>query len=159
VITQNRLREVLDYDPKSGKFTWLITSGRAFVGQEAGTLCNGYVRIKVEGRSYRAHRLAFLYMTGKIPVQVDHKDMNRSNNSWGNLRDANNTLNNANRKKQPNNTSGYKGVSWFSPRNKWRALITKNGKTKHLGLFNTAELAAQAYEIAATTEFGEYARV
>jgi hypothetical protein len=148
------LRKLLEYDPVTGNFTWLRAHQKIRIGDVAGTLDNkGYVRIRLDGRKYRAHRLAWFYMTGNWPVdQLDHRDKNKANNAFGNLREADNTQNNGNRVRQPNNTSGYRGVSWFKPRKRWRAQIAK----QHLGYFVTREEAAAAYEQAAIIYFGPF---
>ena len=127
------------------------------MGTQAGTLDNGYIRIKIGKKKYRASRLAWLYMTGEHPKeQVDHQDVTRHHNEWDNLREAGGVQQNANKNTQRNNRSGYKGVSPF--RNKFRAVIYKNKKQKLLGYFSTKAEAAAAYKAAAQSQFGEFAR-
>lgn len=89
-ITQASIKSVLHYNPETGKFTWIESSRGRRAGDEAGcTNCGGYRIIGIEGHLYYAHRLAFLYMTGRWPTnQVDHRDRNPSNNQWANLREA-----------------------------------------------------------------------
>ncbi|MFP5513408.1 MAG: HNH endonuclease signature motif containing protein [Alphaproteobacteria bacterium] len=159
-LTQERLRELLDYDPKTGVFTWAISAAKRIkVGQVAGVINDqGYVVIKIDGRMHRAHRLAFLYMTGAFPVgEIDHEDRNRSNNRWGNLREATGTQNQGNTGIRSNNSSGHKGVSWSRKNGKWLANICVNGRTKHLGLFEDVNDAAAAYARAAEEYFGDFA--
>lgn len=94
-----------------------------------------------------ANRLAWLYMTGKWPKEIiDHRDLDKSNNIWDNLREATYTENNYNVPTISTNTSGYKGVSVarHNP-NKWRASISHNNKTVHIGTFDTKEEAYAAY--------------
>lgn len=99
-------------------------------------------------------------MTGEWPdKRMDHRDLDRSNNRWSNLRLASNTENGANRAKGKNNTSGHKGVSWCKNRQKWQAGIKINYRRKALGRFDTKEEAAAAYAVAAQELFGEFARV
>lgn len=162
LVTPDRLKEVLNYDPESGLFTWLcVPNNRITIGQIAGNIgIQGYVIIKVDRRLYRAHRLAWLYMTGQWPkAQIDHRDLNATNNSWANLREATRSQNCYNQGARTNNTSGYKGVSWHKASGKWTAQTRINGKAAHLGLFGTAELAHRAYIEAAREHHGEFARV
>jgi len=120
---------------------------------------DGYQRIRIDGHIYRAHRLAFLYMTGKWPsVWLDHEDVNRSNNRWANLRKTTPSFNIANSPRGRGNKSGLKGAYWHKREQKWRAQIGVNRRTIHLGRFDTAEDAHAAYFAAATIHFGKFAR-
>lgn len=153
------MREILKYDPDTGRFTWLITKGRrAKAGNVAGYRdAKGYMRVEIDDRSYKLHRLAFLYMTGSWPPdQVDHRDNDKANNAWENLRAANNVGNNANIPVQKNNKLGVKGVHRAG--GKYRACIRVGGKLVHLGYFETPEQAGAAYASAAREYFGEFAR-
>lgn len=113
LLTQTRLKELLSYDPETGIFTWVKTvSNRAPAGKTAGADGHGYRDIRLYGRLYKAHRLAWLYMTGDWPLdQIDHINGTRSDNRWVNLRAATLTENNRNIGTQVNSTTGYKGVS------------------------------------------------
>jgi hypothetical protein len=128
-------------------------------GDVAGTLRNdGYCRIKIKGRHYRSHHLAWFYMTGKwCSAMIDHCDGNPSNNRWANLRRATASQNCANRRVHRNNKCGFKGVVW-SHIGRWRATVYKNGRKHHLGSFATPEDAHAAYVTAARKLFGEFAR-
>lgn len=113
--TIKRLREVLAYDPETGRLTWKIRmSQTVMAGDEAGSKDkNGYVRVKVDGIRVLAHRAIFAMVKGRWPkVDVDHDDRNRSNNRWLNLREANETQNRANSKRPSTNSTGFKGVSF-----------------------------------------------
>jgi hypothetical protein len=128
-------------------------------GDVAGTVdFDRYRKIMIRGRQYRAHQLAWLYMTGKRwPRVIDHRDRNPSNNRWDNLRRATVSQNNANRRRHRNNACGFKGVTrteW----GRWRASIYKDGRKHHLGIFATPEEAHAAYMAAARRLFGEFAR-
>lgn len=116
-------------------------------GRRAGTLMkSGYVSIMVAGRRMKAHQLAYLMMTGKMPGKgqcIDHIDMCRSNNSWANLRVCTPAQNLQNISKRATNSSGFLGVSKNG--GKWRATITKDGKQVHIGNFDTPEEASLAY--------------
>jgi hypothetical protein len=146
-LTAARLREVLSYDPDTGIFTWMISTGpRAKVGAVAGTLGkDGYIRIKVDGRKYLAHRLARLYVFGVWPeAGVDHRDGVGSNNWIKNLRVATQALNMQNqRKARSNNKCGLLGVSPNG--DLWKARIVVDGVHEYLGTFGTPEQAHTAY--------------
>lgn len=160
-ISLERLREVLSYDPATGLFVWLLTlAPRGKVGTIAGSLKpSGYVCVDIDGTRHRAHRLAWLYMTGEhAPGLVDHRDNVRNHNWWTNLRLANNQQNGANSKRKHYGTSGYKGVFWCKQKQKWKAKISISGRQIHLGTHDTKERAARAYATAAKMYFGEFAR-
>ena len=166
MLTAQRLREVLDYSPETGAFRWRIDTGkRRRVGNVAGHAAkgganDGYVFIRIDRRLYRAHRLAWLYVHGVWPEhEIDHRDLNRANNRIGNLRPATRQQNAANSPLQRNNTSGRKGVRWWSAREKWRAEIHLLGRSKHLGLYATFEEAVEARRNAEVLHFGQFARV
>lgn len=137
-ITQSRLKEMLQYDPKSGLFKWKKqNSSRGIVGEIAGSeYGNGYLRIGVDGKYYSVHRLAWLYMAGYFPEnQIDHKDRDKGNNRWNNLREVSQSCNMKNTGMFKNNKSGVKGVCWHKKRKKWRSIITVENKTINLGRF------------------------
>lgn len=149
ILTAQRLREALDYDPETGIFIRRErTSNIIKVGGVAGWLDrNGHVRLGLDGRTYAAHRLAWLYVYGDWPSGViDHKDGVRDNNRIGNLRDATSSVNQQNqRAPHKNGSTGFLGVTFHKKRNKFQAQIgTKHGH-KYLGVYPTAELAHQAY--------------
>jgi hypothetical protein len=112
--------------------------------------------IHVNGRHYRSSRLAWLYMTGSWPVEIDHANLNRADDRWTNLREATRPQNNWNTRTPLTNTSGYKGVS--RKRDKWRARIKVNGREISLGHFDTPERAFIAYIFASWDHHGEYGR-
>ena len=159
-LTQARLKELLHYDPETGRFTWLVAPkfGSVKAGDPAGgTNSQGYLAIRLSGRLYVAHRLAYLYMTGAFPKDfVDHIDRDRTNNRWVNLRPATRSQNQANRGLQTNNVSGVRGVSWHTARQKWRATGQVLGVAHHIGLFDCledAQSAARAWRVANHGEF------
>lgn len=150
-ITQERLKELFHYDPEMGVFTRLVrTAYSVRVGDIAGYLnAHGYIIIRIEGKGHRAHRLAFLYMTGCLPEhQTDHINGIRDDNRWVNLRPVTHQENQKNRKKQSTNTSGVTGVYWHIYAKKWIARIKVNGKYKHLGGFNDLDEAVKARKVA-----------
>lgn len=106
-----------------------------------------------------AHQLAWLLSHDEWPPRnIDHIDMDRANNRLSNLRLATPSQNGANRGRQKNNSSGLKGVAWNKGAKRWRAQIKANGKRRHLGYFDTAEEAHAAYQEAAASLFGDFAR-
>lgn len=160
-LTAEALRNALHYCPETGQWRWLVQmSFRKPAGSMAGDLKpSGYILIGLGGLRYRAHRLAWLYMTGEWPAaQVDHKNNIRSDNSWLNLRLADNQQNQANSRCSKNNKCGLKGAFWNKQKGKWQAKISPNGKSVHLGFFTSASLAHQAYASAAERYFGTFAR-
>lgn len=162
VLTQADLVDLLHYDPETGHFTRKKSTA---IGMKAGDRAHsidshGYVRFGVKGRNYRAHRLAWLYMTGEWPKeQIDHINCVRSDNRWANLRAATRTENLRNQKTRSGNKSGFKGVSFNAMANKWVACIRVKRKTIFLGYFESAQAAHEAYQADAVKRFGEFARV
>ena len=140
MITQEELKKDLSYNPDTGVFTWLKSKGRTtYKGKEAGwTQKNAkgnqtYRSIEINGKCYKAHRLAFLYMTGSMPNHsVDHIDGDGLNNKWRNLRDVSQSENQKNRPLQSNNKSGVIGVNFDKSKGKWVAAIGFNNKSKKL---------------------------
>lgn len=150
MTTQEYLKSVLRYDPKTGLFVWIRNS---YVKKSvAGCLTRkGYICIKISGIGYLAHRLAWLYVYGYMPKQLDHKDRNRANNRIGNLREATNSQNAINKKRK----NKFTGV--VQRGNKWLAQIEVDGKKYHIGVFSSPEFAAKAYDEAAKRYHGEFA--
>jgi len=146
-VTQEELKASLQYDPATGLFTWLkCLSDRCKPGYAAGTInSNGYVQMRMAGVIYKAHRLAFLYMTGEFPpAQVDHVNHVRDDNRWANLRPVTHAQNGRNAALPSTNTSGTIGVGFFARTNRWCAQITVDGVCKRLGYFRTIEEARAA---------------
>lgn len=151
MLTQERLKELLDYDSESGIFWRKITrSHNAKAGSIAGWVDDmGYVRISIDGRKYRGHQLVWLYVHGYIPEQdTDHMNQIRSDNRICNLRLATRSQNNQNRRLESRNTSGAKGVSWCKRRRKWLVQIMVDGKNKFVGYYVELTAAAAARKAA-----------
>jgi hypothetical protein len=155
-LTAERLREVLHYDPATGIFTRLIASNDVKIGDQAGTRNSvGRIKIMVDSKVYKAHRLAWLYAHGAWPQkEIDHKNRNPNDNRLANLREASHGQNIAN--SIISRRSGLKGA--YADGARWRASIRKDKKSFHLGQFATAELAHAAYCKAAAEMHGEFAR-
>ena len=161
MIEVARLKEVLDYDPASGGFRWKVSRGRsAKAGAVAGSLSkDGYLLIGVDGRNYPAHRLAWVYVHGVWPEgDLDHVSLDRLDNRLDNLRPASRSQNMANTGPHRDNSTGLKGVYFDARRQRWAALVTKDGRRKWLGYHDTAEAAHATYCQAATDLFGKFAR-
>lgn len=161
-LTQGRLRVLLHYNPATGAFTWRKDRGRfRCKGKPAGTRSRGYNQIEIDGRFYRAARLAVLYMTGAFPPSgfcVDHIDRDRSNDRWKNLRVVRHKQNAWNRSPCSRNKSGFPGVCWDRRRNKWQAFIGQNNRTLNLGFFADFDDACAARLAAERKHYGQFSR-
>lgn len=147
-LSANRLRDLLEYVPETGVFRWRVTTNNrsAKAGSSAGSVKGaGYVYIQIDGKSYCAHRLAVLYMTGEWPAnQVDHINGCRTDNVWSNLRCVTVSGNRMNqRRARSDNRTGLLGVHVAG--RKWTASIGIAGRTRHLGTFDSPEQAHAAY--------------
>ena len=151
MLTHDRLKQRLRYNRRTGVFSYRQNVGRMKRGVVAGTInAYGYRQICIDGRLYRACRLAWLYVQGDWPQgQVDHRNGVRHDDRFRNLRDVTHAENQQNCKTiRANNTSGVKGVSWCKRRQRWQAHIQHNGVQKNLGVFKDIEKAAAAYRSA-----------
>jgi len=145
-LTQERLKELLHYDPLTGLFTRKCTRGNSRSGSTiGGHSCHGYRMVEIDGRKYGLHRMAWLYCYNDLPdCHIDHINGIRHDNRIENLRKATKSENLQNqRKPSSNNKSGFLGVSKHG--NKWRATITYGGTFHRLGAFKTPEEAHAAY--------------
>ena len=148
-ISQERLKEVLHYNPDTGLFTWKERrGGTAIEGVEAGwTNGSGYKRIAFNNVEYPGHHLAWLYMTGELPrKQLDHINGIRNDNRLSNLREATQKENMQNTRKHADNKSGYLGVYLHKHSGKFHSRIMVDGKQISLGYSDTAEAAHEAYK-------------
>lgn len=151
VLTQERLRALVDYDPLTGVFTSKVKRFFLAPGDICGTRhSEGYFFIGIDGRRYFSHRLAVLYMTGVWPTSdVDHINGDRADNRWANLRTVSRSVNMQNQKRARSyakgRTSKYLGVSFDRSRNKWAAGIKVDGKYHYLGRFDSEEKAHEVY--------------
>lgn len=169
LITAAQARELLSYNPATGKLIWrerpreYFSSERdwkkwnqryqgkpAFDCDESAGYCKGHIL----GRTYRAHRIIWLLETGDWPEMfIDHINRNRKDNRWENLRHVTGSQNNKNSSKRRDNTSGINGVSWSKEKRKWVATIFAEGRHLNLGYFDDIEQAKVA-RLAANDRFG-----
>ena len=156
MISQERVKELLDY-VEGGLYWKVSTSNRVKVGERAGTLeKTGYRRIKVDGKYYREHQLVFLYHEGWIPKLIDHRDGERGNNMFENLREACFSTNAMNSTIRKNNSSGVKGVYWHKAAKKWCVEVKAFGKRVHRSWHSCLELSELVAIEARKTYHGEF---
>ena len=156
MLTQAQLKSQLSYNPETGIFNRTLKTGIVKVTGSKNSL--GYIQIKINGRGYSAHRLAWLYITGEWPKEhIDHINGIKGDNRICNLRESTKSQNQWNAGSQKNNKSGFKGVSWHKRDQKWISSIRFHGKQKYLGSFADPEEAYLAYCDAAKEYHGEFA--
>lgn len=149
--TQDSLNQVFNYDKATGLLTHKLTTASGFDGDLATYRhSRGYLSVCIGRKQYLAHRIIFMMERGYWPEHVDHINHIKHDNRWDNLREVIQADNNRNMPKQANSATGYVGVSFMKTKNKYRAYITVDSKAKHLGVFDTAEEAAAARELAST---------
>ncbi len=167
-ITAELVRQLLDYDLETGILRWKMRTPDMFAetaqrtaihncnawnaknaGKQIVCLAQGYIKFAIFENGFLAHRVIWLWMTGEWPPDdIDHKNGNRSDNRWYNLRLATRSENNENRNGKGKGRSGFIGVLWDEHLKKYRARINKNGKSIYLGCFINPEDASRAYKIA-----------
>ncbi len=155
ILTQYRIKEILSFDANTGVFTWKSpTNRRIRPGSVAGCVVkDGRVRIKLDGKMYLAHRLAWLYVYGEFPsidLEIDHINGNPNDNRISNLRAVTHAENmhNLYRPMASNKTSGVLGVSYNGSKKYWVAQIRANGRTRVVGRFKSVSEASAAYKAA-----------
>jgi len=147
MIDQETVKKLFHYDAESGMLIWRFGNGRNVkpwqeVKAKNG---NGYYTAKIHGKSYLAHRLAWLYVHGSFPNKyIDHKNRIRNDNRLCNLRDVNTTDNAQNISLPSHNKSGYIGVSWIKSHNCWTVYVKVNKKNKWLGYYKNLDDAVAA---------------
>ena len=162
------LRECFDYDKITGIMVWrnrpeqhfkrsaaCRTWNTRYSGRPAGYLGDsGYMLVMLDYKMLRAHRIIWRIVTGNNPTLIDHKNRNRSDNRWDNLRCVTWSQNGGNTSRRLDNTTGLKGVSRY--RSKFKAQIRVRGYHRILGLFDTKEEAHAAYCEAAARHRGDF---
>ncbi len=149
MINQYRLKQCLSYNPSDGIFRWIEKRRGLRVGDIAGyNRSDGYIDIGIDGKLYRAHRLAWLYMNGVMPKSIDHIDGDRSNNCISNLREVSKGENSKNLGTNRRNSSGEMNIMWYNPLNKWHVQIQHKGKRIHIGYFDSMVEAKAARDLA-----------
>ncbi len=167
----NQLRALLDYDPLSGQMRWRAREGAPrfngrYAGKPVGHInAEGYIQFTLSGETRifypLGHRLAAVLMLGRhlLPgEEVDHDNNERSDNRWLNLRVCSHPENGKNQSLFSSNSSGFKGVYFNKPRQKWLAQILVDGQRRSLGYHSTAAEGGRAYDQAAIAHFGNFAR-
>jgi hypothetical protein len=151
MITQDELKSIVNYDPDTGAFTWLndmYSPGNGYRRKKGDTIDSkvgeGYLGVSIYRTQYRLHHLAFLYMKGYIPKEVDHDNGIRTDNKWNNLIECDRSKNMRNRRIGKYNTSGVIGVSFRADTMKWSAYINSGPKREMLGCFFNIEDAIKA---------------
>ena len=158
-IHAKRLREVLHYNPETGAFTWIEPPWNhpRMRGIPAGCSATGYIMIKVDGRAYKAHRLAWLYVHGVWPSRdLDHRDGDPLNNAIDNLRECTMAQNIANARIREGKLLP-KGVR-RNASGRFSARISHRGRLITIGSFATPEAASAAYLTHARALYGDFAR-
>ena len=160
MLTTETLRRMISYDPETGIIRRIRATAVTTAGAIAGYIdVNGYRCLDIAGRPYKAHRIAWFYVTGVWPNEyIDHINGVKSDNRFVNLRLATNSQNQANRGLARTNTSGVTGVRYQVDRRKWVAMITVNGHCQNLGRYATKEEAIAAYQTARNNAWGGYVR-
>lgn len=163
-ITQQRLRELLDYDVSNGAFTWRTSNKRRIkAGQTAGSYnkVTGYLSINCDNMSFLVHRLVWIYMYGDIPVgmYIDHVDNDKLNNRIENLRLCTKLQNKQNSSVSEKSKSGIKGVYWIEKLGKYLVCVGLNGKMIKVGYYTNKEDAITASNNARLLHHGEFAKI
>ena len=160
MLTKEQAEKFVAYDQDSGVLTWKYDNKYHKIGDVAGhNNGSGYLSIRLNGRPYLVHRVAWLLMMGKFPDgQLDHKNLDKEDNRWSNLRGATPTLNQANTEKRSNNTSGFKCVYWDNRYCKWRVRMWIGNHFRSMGSYISKHEAHAAYCEVAQRVYGEYAR-
>ena len=136
-MNQSILKDHLSYDPATGQFTRKVAlCNRVKVGDIAGSkVVNGYSAIRLNGRLFKAHRLAWLYMTGAWPSEIDHINGVKSDNRFDNLRECSHKQNMENQRLKSSNKTGHRGVYWVPRESAYKAQVGHHGELFHLGTF------------------------
>lgn len=151
-LTKQMLIEQLSYEAATGVFTWRHRKGSRSAGAIAGARdAHGYIVIRINGKLYKAHRLAWLYEYGEWPCSlIDHINRKRDDNRIANLRDVSQTINMHNANARKLSLSGVPGVRYRKDKDRWIATIKISYTQHYLGSFKTKAEAARARAAAET---------
>ncbi|MES2432986.1 MAG: HNH endonuclease [Pseudomonadota bacterium] len=155
MLTQKRLREVLNYDPPTGIFTF--AKGRR-KGTVAGTKHDdrGFRKVAIDGERHLLHRLAWLWMTGVMPRwNIEHRDRDRTNNRWSNLREG---VRGQKRQHRPTLVEPTHINGVWKAGERFDAMIEVDNIRLNLGSFETADNAANAVRITLQNALARQAR-
>jgi hypothetical protein len=160
-LTQQRAREVFDYDPLTGTLMWRI----ALRGHPAGRVVGEgatkvrYLVVEVDGEKLRVNRVIWLWMTGSWPITpIDHENLNGRDNTWTNLRLATFSENNANCAVRKHCKTGRKNIRRGRGAQGWQVVIVRDRKVQFTGTFPTLEEAVAARDVAGRKIHGEFYR-
>lgn len=159
MLTLERLKEIIDYNPESGIFIAKIRRSHCQKGDVVG--CNygdGYMRTAIDGRDYLLHRLAWFYVYGQMPKMIDHINGDRGDNRIENLRIADYHINARNSCRKTNSSARFKGISWHKVSKKWQVQIRCGGELIPLGYFDDDTEAAFNYDLASLKYHREYGK-
>jgi hypothetical protein len=162
-----QLREMLIYDPETGILVWQQRPishfssarewkrwNRQYAGRRFGYRRRGYIVGSINHKHYQAHRIAYKLMTSvDPPAQIDHRDFDRANNRWKNIRPATHAENTRHVRAHRDATL-LKGIN--KNRLRWQARISLDRKRLYLGTFKTPQEAHAAYCQAAIRFHGEF---
>lgn len=160
MINFDDLNPLLAYDCDTGEFVWRVSRGRVTVGERAGWVTKGRRYIRALDRVLLASRVAWLLETGAWPNgEIDHRNTDKLDDRFANLREATRSQNEANKGKSSHNTTGFKGVTTDKRRAKpYVAKIQKDGRVFYVGYFSSAEEAHAARCATIEKYHGEFAR-
>ncbi len=161
MLTSERLRSILEYDPVTGVFIRIAKTGRnTVIGRPVGSLDRyGYLQCSIDNRKYKMHRLVFLLADGEFPAEeVDHIDGNPANNAQKNLRKVSRVQNMQNMSLRNESKTSVKNVYFDKRCNKYAVRIRVKGSRRSFGLFEDLELARLVATEARNKYHGEYAR-
>lgn len=157
MLTQDYVKDKINYDKTTGEFTWKINRGKVKKGNKIQTKRNGYLAVGINYKTYALHRIAWLYEYGYFPKEIDHINGNKSDNRIENLRECTRVQNCQNRVDTKNKSSGIRNVHWHKLAKKWQVRIQYNKKRICIGLFDDVELAELVAIEARNKYHGEYA--
>ena len=156
------VNKLIAYNIITGVFKWKVNKSNKKAGSIAGRVKkdSGYRYITINKQECAAHRIAWLLVTKKdpYPYEIDHKDRNKGNNAFHNLRQATIQQNSSNRKIGSNNTSGHKSITYQSQQtcNPWVVCISQKNKSHYVGSFPTLEMALEARDKKGKEIYGDF---